>query len=139
MKRRNFLKGLSLLGVGATSLNMLQLNTALGNNSTVAPIHFVYDKRYCNPRNMNSAFLSSIETSFPIEGNVTEVWFNGLYYHWQKRTQTTVGLTDHSDFFILKTLARDQGYRVLYEERTGDIISWALVPHTLRGSIGALT
>lgn len=137
MKRRNFLKNLSLLGVSATSLTMLQLNTAFGNSSAAAPIHFVYDKHYCNPRNMSAAFLSSIEASFPIEGNVTEVWFDELYYHWQKRSRTTVGLTGQSDFFILKSLARDQGYRVLYEERTGDLISWALVPHTLRGSISA--
>jgi len=68
-----------------------------------------------------------------ISGDITELWYNDLHKLWQEKTILTAGLTRESEFFLLKTLARDYDYDVKYERPSHNfqLVSWLLGPADL--------
>lgn len=72
-----------------------------------------------------------------IAGDVTRVWYEELHYLWQQEGVATAGLTRESEFFVLRTLARDYGYRVTYQEPCipSRLVLWELIPekHIVKG------
>lgn len=52
-------------------------------------------------------------TPDPIRGDITDVWFNDLYYRWKQQPVAIAGLTAPGPIFCLEMLARDAGMRVV--------------------------
>jgi hypothetical protein len=47
-----------------------------------------------------------------IRGDITDAWFNDLYYEWKKEPAAIAGMTAPGAIFCLEMLARDAGMRV---------------------------
>jgi hypothetical protein len=48
-----------------------------------------------------------------IRGDITDVWFNDLYYRWKQQPVAIAGLTAPGAIFCLEMLARDAGMQVV--------------------------
>jgi hypothetical protein len=113
--RREFLH----LGVAALSLpiaaraGMSPGIFAPGESAGAEPLYKVFfDQRFPS----SVAFASEMERrSMPahaIRGDITDVWFNDLYYRWKQGPAAIAGLTAPGPIFCLEMLARDAGMRV---------------------------
>ena len=93
-------------------------------------LHFIYESD--SPSYGFSSSLPGHQFSklHVIKSDVSATWFHELHPLWSSKSIFTAGLTRESEFFILKTLARDYGYVVDYEHQVGDtcLVSWLLVP-----------
>jgi len=49
-----------------------------------------------------------------IQGDISDIWYNDLYYCWRKSPVAIAGLTTGGSLFCLDVLARDAGMRVVY-------------------------
>jgi hypothetical protein len=83
----------------------------------------VYDERHPEAR----AFATqSGGRALKIQGDAGRLWYDTL--RGLKARQIT-GMTTHTDFLILRTLARDQGLKVRHSQRGGSntrLVSWVL-------------
>jgi hypothetical protein len=49
-----------------------------------------------------------------IEGDVTDIWYNDLYFRWKEGPAAIAGLTSDTTLFCLQQLARDVRMHVVY-------------------------
>jgi hypothetical protein len=49
-----------------------------------------------------------------IEGDVTDIWYNDLYFRWKEGQAAIAGLTTETTLFCLQQLARDVKMHVVY-------------------------
>lgn len=94
------------------------------------PMHFIYEKNSVDYGFIETPAFNDVEKIHYIEGDITRVWYEELHFFWKNKTILTAGLTRESEFFVLKTLARDYGYRVKHETQQADIplVLWLLAP-----------
>jgi hypothetical protein len=138
--RREFLH----LGVAALSLpiaaraGMSSGIFAAGESAGAEPLYKVFfDQRF--PASV--AFAGEMERrSMPthaIRGDITDVWFNDLYYRWKQGPAAIAGLTAPGPIFCLEMLARDAGMRVAFRadhrSSTRGLASNGQVEHEISG------
>jgi hypothetical protein len=73
-----------------------------------------------------------------IDGDMTRLWYDEIYHHWQKRPTALAGLTAHGPLFCFAELARDVGMRVVFraEHRPTDD---GAIAHSFNGPEPMLT
>jgi len=123
LNRRTFI-GTGL--AGAASLWIGQ--SAAAARALSLPLHVAIDTRLDgNAATMaQEHFAGAVLHTF--DGDVTSLWFNTLDRLWSNRAIATAGFTRHSEFFLLRTLARDHGYRIASSTSAADHVSWLLMP-----------
>lgn len=143
MIRRDFIKSLSLL---AAPLSLVSGSVKAGIKGDVEqlhdalPVHLVIDRRYVSKVEDIPKFVSKVSKLHYIEQGMSGSFLAPLLDSWDKKSITTVGITLSSEFFILKTLAKERGYRIDLESSNtdiseyGDLISWKLVPDQIQKS-----
>ena len=99
------------------------------------PMHFIYEKNSVDYGLIETPVFNDFEKIHYIEGDITRVWYEELHFFWKNKTILTAGLTRESEFFVLKTLARDYGYQISHEMQLSDsqLVSWLLVPAETSG------
>ena len=94
------------------------------------PLHFIYESN--SPALGFSGDLPKADFNrlHVIKGDISATWFHELHPLWREKGIFTAGLTRESEFFILKTLARDYGYTVTQEYPLGDtcLVYWSIMP-----------
>ena len=72
----------------------------------------------------------------PIRGDVTDTWYNDLYYRWRDFPVAIAGLTTSRSLFCLDMFARDAGLRIVHyaDHRT---LSDGSIEHEVFGITGA--
>ncbi len=94
------------------------------------PVHFIFESMSPGLGFHTAVAEDAFDSFHVIKGDVSTTWFNELHPLWSRKSILTAGLTRESEFFILKTLAREYGYVVDYEQQFEDtcLVSWSLVP-----------
>jgi hypothetical protein len=133
MKRREINKLLVASAFLPLSANLWSSVSERKSRSLQGPVHFIYEKKAIDYGLKVKPSFIDFEKIHYIEGDVTRVWYDELHFLWQKKSILTAGLTRESEFFILRTLARDYGYNVVHEEQleNSQLISWLLAPQKL--------
>ncbi len=129
IKRRGFNKlvvASSLLPFPVSTLAKLSANKKLSSKD----VHFVYENRALDYGLKETPVFEGFDKVHYIDGDATRVWYAELHFLWKSKSIVTAGLTRESEFFILKTLARDYGYSADNESHSenSSLVSWLLVP-----------
>ena len=62
-----------------------------------------------------------------IRGDVTSLWYEDLYFAWQRGPAPISGVTTSQSLFCLEMLARDAGMDVVRrQDITTDLVSWSI-------------
>lgn len=121
MQRRDFLS--AQLTLATATVLPFTANAAQAGKK----VFLLYDRRINAPllwRQLKASFEHS--TAAEYDGDITALWQVSLKPLWAQQQQTTIGLTRHTEFFLLRTLAREQGYSVLSSEAAADHVMWQL-------------
>lgn len=91
--------------------------------------YFIYEESTGDMQTLLTE-LASYKKIYKIKGDVTWVWYRELHYLWEQKKVIIAGLTRESEFFVLSTLARDYGYRTVYQksQRQRPFLSWLIAP-----------
>jgi hypothetical protein len=125
VNRREFARAAAILTAGTLS------GTAFAGpwcKDLDLPMHLVYDARIIEAREAFAAATVNIAKAHGFTSDLTPIWFDELHGLWESGCITTMGFTRDAEFFVLSTLARDQGYAVAGKEVYGGKVSWLLVP-----------
>lgn len=129
MNRRKFIRGTA---AGAVALQPTLSVLASSDPAAGVPAIVVHDLRCADPREPLAALGVDAAQVHRIVGDTTAVWTEHLKSVWAQRQALTAGVTWDAEFFVLKTLARDQGYKVVYEQRDPEdktgAVTWVLAP-----------
>jgi len=90
----------------------------------------IYDKSYA-PALAYAAQMQRLGVAVhPIDGDVTDVWFNDLALRWRESPVAIAGLTAPEALFCLEQLAWDHRMRVVSRELHAQrpLISWVIAP-----------
>lgn len=95
------------------------------------PLHLVYESRAADYGWRDTLPGKVFDTIHYIDGDVTRTWFEELHPLWSEQAILTAGLTRESEFFVMKTLARDYDYVVVKEivVEKPHLVSWLLAPN----------
>ena len=125
MNRRDFARAAAILTAGTLSGTAFAGPWCRGLD---LPVHLVYDARIIEAREALAAASVNIAKAHGFTSDLTPIWFDELHGLWESGSIMTMGFTRHAEFFVLSTLARDQGYAVAGEEAHAGKVSWLLVP-----------
>ena len=92
------------------------------------PLHLVYNKRVCSRETALTQIGVEVAAIHEINGDVARTWQNNLSRLWSEKQVVTTGVTHHAEYFVIKTLAHDYGYRTVHEQVSAEVVSWVLAP-----------
>lgn len=94
------------------------------------PLHLLYETKAADYGWQHGLAGETFDVVHLIDGDVTAVWYEKLHPLWSKQAILTAGLTRESEFFVIKTLARDYDYIVVKEMMVEEphLVSWLLAP-----------
>lgn len=129
MKRREFTQ---MAGFSALSLLLVTPRSlVLAAEAVQDPMDtcFIYDEMALK-YGLSLQSIAHHRKTVAIAGDVTRVWYEDLHYLWKEKAVATAGLTRESEFFVLRTLARDYGYKAVYQQRqrASRLLLWRLMP-----------
>ena len=122
MKRRQFLCAMAVSSVSGSAAALATLPR------TGYPMHLVCDERIQSFAPWRVYAGQKISHYHVFNGDVSRLWLNVLRDVWQESNAATIGFTRHAEFFVLSTLAREQGYRVAATENRAQHLSWLMLP-----------
>jgi hypothetical protein len=95
-------------------------------------VHFIFENRAVDYGLKETLAFEEFDKVHYIDGDATRIWYDKLHFLWKSKSIVTAGLTRESEFFILKTLARDYAYKIANEKQLENtsLVSWLLVPDT---------
>jgi len=112
MKRREFLQAgiaaIPLIGVGLPSSSFAAERPSLPIYKTI------FDERFPSSVAFAGEMRRLGSPVHAIRADVTQVWFNDLYYRWRESPIAIAGMTTNRSLFCLDEFARDSGLRVVY-------------------------
>lgn len=123
MNRREFARSLTAfacIGTGAGA-------AFAGLTENVPASHFVRDSRLGSHDIAEWLVRLKPTHHHVFDRDVTVVWREVLNEAWRESRTVTAGFTRHAEFFVLSTLAREQGYRVAATHEHAQYLSWMLV------------
>ena len=100
----------------------------INQSGAALPAHLVYDARLPDISAITHLNSRPVIAQHAFVGDVTPLWQGVLAAAWKEGVTSTLGYTRYAEFFLLSTLAREQGYVVADEQRHGDRIGWLLLP-----------
>jgi len=122
--RRGVLQGcVGIAGALAFSLNLSALRRDPSVRRNIGTTRAVFDRDFPEALLFGRAARDLGISTHAISGDVTSVWYDDLYFHWQRGSAVVAGLTGSSALFCLERLAWDSGYRVFLRvdhERSSD-------------------
>jgi hypothetical protein len=127
MDRRTFSRRFTAGAVALAAPTTVAGSRLVGNDRGLA-LHLVYETRLIDPIDAAEPLSVPASRLHAITGDVTPVWYNLFHQQWVSRSIRTAGITYEAEFFVMKTLARDYGYRVTHEQRIGEGVRWLLEP-----------
>ncbi len=130
ISRRNVNKLLVASSLLPAPLAQLFAATDVRVASIKKPVHLVFESRASDYGWQEELPADVFEAVYFINGDVTRVWYDELHPLWLQKTTLTAGLTRESEFFVMKTLAKDYDYMVVKEMPVGELqlVSWLLAP-----------
>ena len=115
--RREFLQ----IGVAALALPMAAQGgispaiSALSGEPESEPLYkVVFDERFPASRRFADEAKSLGAPVHGMKGDITDLWFNDLYFRWKEGPVAIAGLTAHGPIFCLERIAWDQRMRVVF-------------------------
>lgn len=111
--RRHFLQ----VGITATAWPLVARAThAAGEGSDPATplLGVVYDTRFAESVAFARRSAALGLRTYAIDGDMTRLWYDEVYHHWQQRPTALAGLTAHGPLFCFAELARDVRMRVVF-------------------------
>ncbi len=76
------------------------------------------------------AFASTFDTqairALAVQGDAGALWYRALRTLVEAGARRIAGMTTHTDFLILETLARDKGLHPSHHDNAGRLVSWIL-------------
>lgn len=98
-------------------------------SATALPLHLVYDRRVLDPAHVLPGVNDRhVAARHAFEGDVSALWRDVLEPLWARHASVTLGYTRHAEFFVLRTLAREQDYVLASLQQSGDRFRWRLIP-----------
>ena len=98
------------------------------------PAHLVFDARLIGTGTSMPFGRIITVAQHPFEGDVTALWQDILLPLWAEGRTATLGYTRHAEFFVLSTLAGEQGYAVTDEQQLeGGRCWWRIRPREQLG------
>jgi hypothetical protein len=107
--RREFIQS----GAAAVAASIPGLSSLAAAVACMPLYKVIYDARFPAAR----AFAREAQrtsATHAIRGDVHDVWYDDLYYRWQKTPLAIAGMTDYNAMFLLAMFAQDVGMRVIY-------------------------
>jgi hypothetical protein len=131
MNRRELLQS-----IAAVPLLFTGLPRDLGGSGSVPIYKVIFDERFPSCLAFADEMRRCGQDVHSIRGDVTNVWYNDLYYRWKQSPVAIAGLTTHRSLFCLDVLARDAQMRLVHyaEHRIGPD---SAVRHSVFGAQGA--
>jgi hypothetical protein len=136
--RRTFLKmGVASLAVPSALVNassILLSGSKSASQRMVVPSLYkvVYDDRFAESREFAESLNGLGADTYPIAGDITELWYKDLYHQWERKPVPIAGLTSATSLFCLEQLARDQRLRVVFRANH-NYLSDGSIQHRLYG------
>lgn len=89
-------------------------DTSQIETASAEPLYKIFfDERFAECRAFADELKRHGRAGDPIRGDITDVWFNDLYYRWKQQPVAIAGMTAAGPIFCLEMLARDAGMRVV--------------------------
>ena len=129
MNRRKFSASLAAFSLGAAPLFSLAMPSQPMNVPTPFETHAVYDARLGALTIDVKRYLQQAQQLHTYHGDVAPIWYNTLDQLWAEKSIRLFGITRHSEFFILQTLASERGYIVSHLDEYKDHAIWLMQPH----------
>lgn len=98
----------------------------------------VYDTRFAESVAFARRSAALGLRTHPIAGDMTYLWYDGIYHHWKRGPKALAGLTAHGPMFCFAELARDVGMRVVFRAEHRPTGGGA-VAHTFTGPVAMLS
>jgi hypothetical protein len=112
MKRREFLQAgiaaIPLIGVGLPAGSFVTERPSLPLYKTI------FDERFPGSVAFAAEMRRWGSPVHAIRADVTQIWYNDLYYRWRESPIAIAGMTTNRSLFCLDELARDAGLRVVH-------------------------
>ena len=139
--RREFLQGCIAVTGGLAASSALA--GAPFSLERFAPKGAVFDQGFSEGRAFADAARNLGIKTHAISGDVTSLWYNDLYFQWQRGSAVIAGLTGASALFCLEKLAWDAGHRVVLrvdhtQAPNGGVQHTFLAPREMHSSLQAL-
>ena len=116
MNRREILQG----GIAATTLSIVGgagwTPSSVSGDARPQPLRIykvIFDQRVAEAREFGREMLQLGLAVQPIDGDMTNLWYDDLYPRWRQSPVAIAGLTAHGPLFCLERLAWDFGMRVV--------------------------
>jgi len=128
MNRRKFSASLAAFSLGAAPLFSLAMPSQPMNAPTPFETHAVYDARLSALTIDVKRYLQQAQQLHTYHGDVAPIWYNTLDQLWAEKSIQLLGITRHSEFFILQTLASECDYIVSHLDKYQDHAIWLMQP-----------
>lgn len=110
LTRRNAVK----LGVLASAIPAFAKAEDLLQTSNIHKA--LFDTRYAGSRDFAEQISKLGGKTIGVEDDVTQIWYDDLYYAWQKPNTTIIGLTKPNVIIALQLMAHQQNKKVIFAE-----------------------
>ncbi len=90
--------------------------------------HAVYDARLAFQSVALRQQLGTVDELHTYHGDVTSIWYQLLDPLWAQGKIVTGGITRHSEFFLLRTLACERDHHVSYVDEYKEHVIWLIEP-----------
>ena len=114
--RREFLQiGVAALALPISGRGISPAIAELAGEPARVPLYkVVFDERFPASRKFAGEAKSLGLAVQGMKGDITDFWFNDLYFRWKQGPAAIAGLTAHGPIFCLERLAWDQRMRVVF-------------------------
>ena len=120
LKRRRFLAG---LGASAVAYPVLGL---VGSARSAQPFDFVLNAACADDLPSIENFQVQAGRALTFEGDVARLWFDDLQGRLESLPLSLIGLTRHTDAFVLAELAKPLGYATQNLTSLPDAMLWSI-------------
>ena len=114
--RREFLQiGVAALALPISARGISPAIAELAGEPARVPLYkVVFDERFPASRSFAGEAANLGVPVHGMKGDITDFWFNDLYYRWKQGPAAIAGLTAHGPIFCLERLAWDQRMHVVF-------------------------
>jgi hypothetical protein len=114
--RREFLQiGVAALALPISARGFSPVVAEWAGEPARVPLYkVVFDERFPASHKLADEAKSLGVAVHGMKGDITDFWFNDLYFRWKQGPAAIAGLTAHGPIFCLERLAWDQRMRVVF-------------------------
>lgn len=128
ISRRRFGASLGALSLSASPLYSFALQTQPTDTSASLETHAIYDARLNALTSTTKRQLQRANQIHTYRDDIAPIWYNALAQLWTDKNIQMFGITRHSEFFILKTLAQERRHVFTHAAEYQDHAVWLIRP-----------